>query len=480
MSSTELLSAGLSPAESSSALALPVGFRFGAATASYQIEGAAAEGGRTPSIWDTFARIPGKVLNGDTGDVACDHYHRYAEDVALLSSLGLDSYRFSVSWSRVQPGGAGAVNPAGLDFYDRLVDELVGAGIEPALTLYHWDLPQELQDAGGWTNRATAERFAEYSAIVAAKLGDRVRLWSTLNEPWCSAFLGYAAGVHAPGHTEPAEAFAAVHHLLLGHGLATQAVRQAATDPDVGIVLNTFEVRPYLSDGTDDEVARRIDAVANRVFLEPLKNGRYPRDLLIDVADLTDFSFVKDGDLEIISTPIDFLGVNYYQPTVVSSATGEAATNAGHGSVLATPYPGSGDVLFPTLPGEHTSMGWLVDETGLTDLLVKLDELYGWPLMVTENGAAYSTGVGEDGRVRDAERTAYIEKHLAAVAAAVSRGADVRGYFAWSLLDNYEWAYGYTERFGIIHVDYDTQVRTVKDSARRYSEIVAATRAQWV
>ena len=457
----------------------PPGFLWGSATASYQIEGAVAEDGRTPSIWDVFSHTPGKVLGDDTGDVADDHYHRYADDVALMARLGLQSYRFSVAWPRITPqvtaDELGPVNPAGLAFYDRLVDALLAAGIAPAATLYHWDLPQALEDAGGWTDRRTAERFGEYAAVVAERLGDRLSMVITLNEPWCSAYLGYASGVHAPGRTEPAAALAAVHHLNLAHGLAASAVREAAPGTDVALTLNLGWFQPASGSAEDADAVRRVDGLQNRVFLDPALNGRYPADVLEDTAAVTDWSFVREGDLELIHQPLDALGLNYYFPVLVGrAAPGRAPERAdGHGDEPASPWVAADDVEFPQLPGPYTDMGWPIDAEGMRALLVRLSQEHpGLPLYVTENGAAYGDGPGPDGAVHDEQRIAYLRGHLEAVAQAVEDGADVRGYFLWSLLDNFEWAYGYSKRFGIVHVDYDTQVRTPKDSAHWYAEVI--------
>ncbi|WP_418961062.1 GH1 family beta-glucosidase [Streptomyces tritici] len=458
-----------------SPLSFPPGFLWGAATAAYQIEGAARADGRTPSIWDTFAHTPGKVFEGHTGDVAVDHYHRYRDDVRLMAGLGLNAYRFSVSWSRVQPTGRGPAVQQGLDFYRRLVDELLAAGIEPALTLYHWDLPQELEDAGGWPERSTAERFAEYAALLADALGDRVERWTTLNEPWCSAFLGYGSGVHAPGRTDPVDALRAAHHLNLGHGLAVQALRAGLPSGGrLAVSLNLHEVRPLTSSAADREAARRIDAVGNRVWLGPMLDGGYPEDLLADTAHLTDWSFVRDGDVAAIGQPLDWLGVNYYTPTVVS-AVGEGEEKPqddGHGDSEHSPWPGADAVAFHRAPGERTAMGWAVDPSGLYALLTGLSARHpGLPLVVSENGAAYEDVVGPDGSVDDPERIAYVRAHLEAVHRAITDGADVRGYFLWSLLDNFEWAYGYAKRFGAVRVDYETLERTPKASARWYARV---------
>ncbi|WP_436499949.1 GH1 family beta-glucosidase [Actinokineospora sp. HUAS TT18] len=440
-------------------LVFPEGFVWGAATAAYQIEGAVGEDGRGLSIWDTFARTPGNVVGGDTGDVAADHYHRFGADVAMMRDLGLSAYRFSVAWPRVQPTGRGPANAAGLDFYDRLVDEILGSGIDPMLTLYHWDLPQALD--GGWTSRDTAARFAEYAAIVANRLGDRVSRWTTLNEPWCSAFLGYASGVHAPGRKEPAEALKAVHHLMLAHGLGTRALRDALpATAEVSIVLNLAAVSPASPEGKD--AARRVDGLANRIFLDPLFGAGYPADVKRDTADLTDWSFVHDGDEAVIATPIDLLGVNYYSPTVVDLGTAEPDS----------PWPHDIETVAP--PGPRTAMGWPIDASGLGAILTRLrDEYPPIPVMITENGAAFDDELTADA-VRDPERVDYLRRHLTVAHEAIRAGVDLRGYFVWSLLDNFEWAYGYGKRFGIIHVDYATQRRVWKDSAYWYREVIKA------
>jgi beta-glucosidase len=433
-------------------LAFPPDFRWGVATASYQIEGAAAEDGRTPSIWDTFARVPGAVVGGDHGDVACDHYHRMPEDVALMAGMGVGWYRFSVGWPRVRPDG-GAPNPAGIGFYDRLVDELLAHDVVPWLTLYHWDLPQRLEDAGGWTVRDTADRFVEYAATLHEALGDRVPVWTTLNEPWCSAFLGYTSGRHAPGRQE---------------GAAGLRARGADT---LGVTLNFTVADPAdPADPADVDAARRVDALHNRMFLEPIRRGEYPADLLADTEHLGWTDVVRDGDLAAIAAPIDVLGVNYYHGDAVS-----ARPDADPGGP--SPFPGLDELSMPLRGLPRTAMGWEVQPEGLTRLLLRLhDEHPGLPLVVTENGAAYDDEVGADGEVDDPERVAYLDAHLRAVHAARAAGADVRGYFAWSFLDNFEWAEGYAKRFGLVHVDYATQQRTPKASARWYSEVVRTGR----
>ncbi|MDH6464109.1 beta-glucosidase [Micromonospora sp. A200] len=450
---------------------LPPTFRWGVATSSYQIEGAVAEDGRTPSIWDTFCRVPGAVANGDHGDVACDHYHRMPQDVALIADLGLDTYRFSVAWPRVQPGGRGPANPAGLAFYDRLVDELLGRGVDPWVTLYHWDLPQELEDAGGWPNRDTAYRFADYAELVFAALGDRVKTWTTLNEPWCSAMLGYAYGLHAPGRRDLGAGIAAAHHLLLGHGLATQRLRAAAGSPiELGITLNMATADPATDSPTDRDAARAADGLGNRIYLDPLFHGRYPEDVVADLAAEGVRIPVEDGDLAVISSPIDVLGVNYYFGQAHSGVDEQGREREDDGRPVRR-------VVRRDLP--RTAMDWEIVPDSFTELLVRLHRDYpGVPLVITENGAAFDDKPDADGFVADDDRVAYLTEHLRAVARARQAGADVRGYFAWSLLDNFEWAYGYDKRFGIVRVDYDTQRRTPKRSAHWYRDTIRRVRGE--
>ena len=455
----------------------PEGFVWGAATAAYQIEGAVTEDGRGPSIWDTFSHTPGRTRNGDTGDVAADHYHRWEEDMQHLSDLGVGAYRFSIAWSRIQPTGSGPALQAGLDFYSRLVDELIARGIAPVATLYHWDLPQTLEDAGGWPARDTALRFGDYAEHVVGVLGDRVHQWTTLNEPWCAAYLGYASGVHAPGRREPAAALAAVHHLNLAHGLAGAVVRELAPAARLSVTLNLHVHHPASDSPSDLGAVRRLDAVGNRAFLGPMLDGEYPADLLADTAAVTDWSFVQDGDLAVTAVPLDNLGVNYYSTGLVQQWDGHSprVMADGHGDSDVSPWVGCDDINFLPQPGPHTAMDWNIEPAGLTELLVRTAGSYpDLPLLVTENGAAFDDIVGEDGHVHDADRTSYISQHVAAVGAAIDQGADVRGYFVWSLLDNFEWAWGYDRRFGIIRVDYDTQVRTWKHSARMYQRLAAS------
>ncbi|KOX13443.1 GH1 family beta-glucosidase [Micromonospora profundi] len=454
----------------------PESFLWGSATAAYQIEGAATEDGRGPSIWDTYSHTPGRTLNGDTGDVAADHYHRWPQDLDHIAELGLGAYRFSISWPRVQPGGSGRFNQAGLDFYSRLVDGLLERGVRPVATMYHWDLPQELEDAGGWPVRDTALRFEEYASGIVAALGDRVHTWTTLNEPWCSAYLGYASGVHAPGRTEPAAALAAVHHLNLAHGLAGRVVRALAPSAELSVTLNLHVVRPESDSAADADAARRIDALANGAFLGPMLTGAYPVDLLTDTASVTDWSFVREGDEKVIAVPLDVLGVNYYSSTLVRAWDGHSARSDadGHGASAHSPWVGADNVDFLPQPGPYTAMGWNIDPAALTGLLLRLHREYpSQPLMITENGAAFEDVVSADGRIHDERRVDYLRRHIGAVADARAQGADVRGYFVWSLLDNFEWGYGYDRRFGIIRVDYDTQERIWKDSAHWYQRLAA-------
>ncbi len=452
------------------ALRFPEGFAWGSATAAYQIEGAANADGKGPSVWDTFSHTPGKVRGGDTGDIACDSYHRYREDVALMASLGLKAYRFSISWPRVQPGGRGPANPRGLDYYRALLDELSERGIEPMVTLYHWDLPQELQDDGGWAVREVAERFAEYVAICAEALGDRVARWITLNEPQVVANNGYRHGQHAPGLRDPEAAAAATHHLLLGHGLATQALRDLGA-AEVGITLDLHPIRVLggVREG-DVESARLItEAMVNGLYLDPVLYGRYPANAPAGM--LPPPALVADGDLEIISQRLDFLGVNYYSPVFLRA--GDPA------DLRRNELParsGAPDVVeYRPSQLERTTMGWLVDADGLYEILLEVSkQAPGLPLYITENGRAAEDYVNPLGEVDDIERVRYLHSHLQAAARAIRDGASLAGYFVWSLLDNFEWAWGYQKRFGIVFVDFGTQRRIPKSSARFYSEVVRA------
>ncbi|MGH9068775.1 MAG: GH1 family beta-glucosidase [Acidimicrobiales bacterium] len=467
------------PAGGAGAVTFPEGFLWGVSTASYQIEGAVGEDGRGPSIWDTFSHRPGAVRNGDNGDVACDHYHRVEEDLDLLAALGVGAYRFSVAWPRVQPTGKGPANQPGLDFYRGLVDGLRRRGIEPVPTLYHWDLPQPLEDAGGWVVRDTSERFAEYAALVADALGDGVDRWTTLNEPWCSAWHGYASGHHAPGHHDLGEAVAATHHLLLAHGLAVGVLRAASSNAQVGITLNMETVAPATDHPADVAAATLVDGNLNRLFAEPLLRGTYPEDLLRHYQGRRPgFEVVADGDLEVVSRAVDFLGVNFYKPGLVAAAGREVEAAAAGYAVPPQLDPvwadlGAVGVLRPSVA--RTLMGWEIDPAGLTDLLVEVTGRYGSiPLYVTENGAACADYVGPDGAVHDADRIAYLDGHLRAAHDAIASGVDLRGYFVWSLLDNFEWGHGYQRRFGLTWVDYPTGRRVPKDSFAWYRAVVAA------
>ena len=468
--------------------AFPAEFLFGAATAAYQIEGATAEDGRTPSIWDTFTRVPGAVVGGDNGDIACDHYHRSADDVALLKSLGVQTYRFSTAWPRVRPDG-GAANRAGVDFYSRLVDDLLGADIVPWLTLYHWDLPQALQDRGGWTVRDTADRFTEYALTLHDALGDRVKIWTTLNEPWCASFLSYTGGEHAPGHQSVREGLLASHHLLLGHGQVIRELRARDASLDLGLTTNhTVAVPADPNNAADVDAARRVDGQFNRWFLDPLFRGSYPADIIedvraVDAAAVDDFeAAVRPGDLELISQPIDTLGVNYYHGDLLSGTPQEhPPVSGGPTTTRATrsPYPSDAGIYGVERGLDRTAQNWEIDPAGLTTILRRIWDDYaegaGTTLYVTENGAAFDDElVIENGerRVHDTRRVEFLRDHLEATLDARDAGVDVRGYFYWSLLDNFEWAWGYAKRFGIVHVDYDTQVRTLKDSALEYRRII--------
>lgn len=469
--------ASVTPA--ASARPFPPGFLFGAATAAYQIEGAAHRDGRTDSIWDAFSRVPGAVVNADNGDVACEHYDRYRDDVALMKELGLQTYRFSSSWSRVRPDG-GPVNPQGVDFYSRLTDELLEAGIKPWLTLYHWDLPQALEEQGGWTNRDTAYRFRDYALSMHDALGDRVPVWTTLNEPWCSSFLSYTAGAHAPGRQSKEAGLAAAHHLLLAHGLAIEALRERDASLELGITLNLTVAKPVDPASAGDlDAARRIDAQFNRVFLDPIFRGSYPEDFLQDVTGLGLEKYVLDGDLAQIAQPIDSLGVNYYHGEFVSNqpAPNPLASQAPTTRPTSSPFPAADNVFNHPQGLPLTDMDWEVQPDGLRELLVEVEAEYTGPanvdVYVTENGAAYADVVLPDGSIPDAERTEFLRSHLGAILDAIDEGVDVKGYFYWSLLDNFEWAWGYEKRFGIVRVDYDTQKRTVKQSGAEYKRIIA-------
>ncbi|WP_370948422.1 GH1 family beta-glucosidase [Amycolatopsis sp. cg5] len=442
--------------------ALPSDFLWGAATAAYQVEGAVDADGRGRSIWDDFCLVPGAIDNGDNGDVVCDHYRRWPEDLAIMKQLGLDAYRFSIAWPRVIPGGRGEVNALGLDHYDRFTDALLEAGIRPFVTLFHWDLPSELQALGGWPARDTAYAYAEYAAVVAARLGDRVRDWNTVNEPLCSAWIGYLEGRFAPGVQDLRQAVDASHHLLLAHGLGVEAIRANASQPaNVGLVVNLSGIEPASSRDEDVAAAVRMDGHVNRWWLDPSNGRGYPADM-VEVYGIE--PPVVGNDLEIIAAPTDFHGLNYYFRQIVEDdPTGPA------------PYARQ----VPVEGATTTAMGWEIYGQGLADLIHRLRDDYGsQAIYITESGAAFDDKVAEDGAVIDTDRIAYLEEHLTAVAGAVSSGAPVKGYFAWSLLDNFEWANGLDKRFGLVRVDFDTQVRTVKASGQFYADLIAEHRAR--
>ena len=437
----------------------PGDFRWGCATSSYQIEGAAGEGGRVSSVWDTFCAQPGRVADGSSGAVACDHYHRWPHDLDLARDLGFGAYRFSIAWPRIFRGGLGSpVNAAGLDFYDRLVDGMLERGLQPWTTLYHWDLPQSLQDDGGWRNRRTAQAFVEYVDAVTRRLGDRVQYWITNNEPWCSAFLGHAYGAHAPGESDFGGAFQACHHLLLSHGWALPVVRANVRDAQVGIVLSLHPLQPA-GPGVDDVAAcTRHDGLRNRWFLDPLFGRGYPTDTLAEIGDLA--PRVESGDLAAIGADMDFLGVNYYFPETIAADPAAAPVRT-----RVVPSPGA----------EVTAFGWQVAPEGMTQLLQRVSVEYRpAAIYLTENGATYDDRVEPDGRVRDGQRRRFLSRHIAALHRALALGAPVKGYFVWSLLDNFEWAEGYARRFGIVHVDFASQVRRVKDSGVWCREFLTA------
>ncbi|HWJ30749.1 MAG TPA: GH1 family beta-glucosidase [Gaiellaceae bacterium] len=440
--------------------AFPADFVWGTATASYQIEGAANEDGRGESVWDRFCATPGKVRNGDNGAIACDFYHRYRDDIALMRELGIDAFRFSIAWPRVIPGGRGPVNAKGLDFYDRLIDELIGNGITPYVTLFHWDTPQSLEDEGGWPVRSTVDAFGAYVEAVAGRLGDRVSHWITHNEPWVVSWVGHGWGHHAPGRTSEADALATAHHLLLSHGRAVQILRELSPGAEVGITLNLDYAYAAGDDEGDEAAAAWVDGFHNRWFLDPIFKGAYPQDMLDAWRDV--LPNIEDGDLETIAAPIDFLGVNNYTSPLVAADTDGSRSRIVH----------RGDV-------DLTDMGWEVVPDGLRDLLLRLARDYSPKAIYgTENGAAYPDVRSHDGSVGDPERQAYFEGYIGAAAEACASGVPLKGYFAWSLLDNFEWAWGYWKRFGLVYVDYATLERVPKGSFYWYRDLIAAQRAQ--
>jgi beta-glucosidase len=439
----------------------PPGFGFGVASSAYQIEGATTEGGRGESIWDRYCRLPGAVANGETGDVACDHYHRYVEDLDLMASIGVKLYRFSIAWPRLVPDGTGKPNPAGVDFYRRLCDGLLERGIAPMATLYHWDLPQAIQDEGGWANRDTAFRFADYASAAFDALGDLVDSWITQNEPWVSAFEGHGFGTKAPGQQDWPTALAAAHHLLLSHGLAVRAFREGAPgEAEIGIALNLTPAYPLNGTVEDRAAAHLMDGFHNRWFLDPVLRGGYPSDMVDELTSrFGPLSAVQPGDLSTINEPIDFLGVNYYFSTRVFADPHEPLLGVGVAPAAA----------------DTTAMGWEVTPDSLYELVLRLRREYGdIPLVITENGAAFDDKAPINSHVEDPKRLEYLRSHLASLQRAIADGVDIRGYCAWSLLDNFEWQHGYSKRFGLVYVDYETLRRIPKSSALWYRDLIAA------
>lgn len=448
-----------------SSVSFPDGFVWGAATSSYQIEGAVNEDGRGESIWDRYSKTPSNIKDGSNGDVACDHYHRWREDIALMNGMKLGAYRFSVAWPRVLPTGRRSVNERGLDFYSRLVDGLLAAGITPYLTLYHWDLPQRLQDDGGWVDRMTAEAFVEYADVVSRRLGDRVKHWITHNEPWCASFVSYQKGAHAPGLRDWGAAVQSSHHLLLSHGWAVPVIRRNSPSAQVGITLNLSPAIPASSSPADADAARRFDGYMNRWFLEPLYHGEYPPDIVADYAEEDrlpsgGMTFARPGDLRHVATPTDFIGINYYNRTVARSERVPEAQN----------LPRS---VFVAPESEWTDIGWEVYPNGLFEVLMRVHLDYRPPkIYVTENGASYGDGPDPARRVTDRRRVKFLREHLLAARRAIEAGVPLEGYFAWSLMDNFEWDHGYTQRFGLTWVDYATQERIPKESALWYRRVI--------
>lgn len=444
---------------------MPDGFGWGVATASYQIEGSLDIDGRGPSIWDTFERKPGAIKDGSSARVANDHYRRWTEDLESLSRLNVDYYRFSIAWPRIQPDGVGSTNRRGLDFYSRLIDGLLERDIQPWITLYHWDLPQALEDAGGWPERDTALRFADYAELVFEALKDRVERWSTLNEPYCAAFHGYASGKHAPGRDEPDAALAAAHHLLLGHGLAVERMREAGSGHQFGITINLTPIEAASHEPADQDAARRVDGIANRWFLDPVLRGAYPADIATDLDDLIAPDLVMDGDLETIHQPLDFFGLNYYMRHKVGAGSGQRVASG-------TTYIGAADATFHSRGLPTTDMGWEIDPEGLAATVESLVSEYDMPtIWITENGAAFADVVDSEGRIVDTDRIGYLWEHLRALRATIDQGADIGGYFAWTLNDNFEWAFGLSKRFGLIYYDYDQGRRIFKDSGNWFSDV---------
>lgn len=444
-------------------ISFPQGFLWGTATSSYQIEGGAGEDGRGTTIWDEFSHTPGKILNNQNGDIACDHYHRWKDDVKLMKALGIKAYRFSMAWSRILPEGRGRVNPAGLNYYDRLIDRLLNAGITPMVTLYHWDLPSALP--GGWLNRATVDAFVEYTVTAARAFGDRVKDWLTVNEPQVSSFTGYAYGMHAPGHRSLHEGLTAAHHLLLAHGAAMTELRRVSQSCRPGIALNLTPVHPASESSQDRSAARHLDGEVNRWFLDPIFGRGYPADMAANYARLGAWNpgqpeCVRPGDMEKIAAPLAFLGINYYSRAVVGAGEGFSADPA---DIVRKPAP----------PDQVTGIGWEIYPRGLYEILTRVqNEYHPTAIMITENGASFADAISADGQVHDAERTAYLNLHLAEAARAIQAGVPLKGYYAWSLMDNFEWTYGYNQRFGLVYVDFNDQRRIPKDSAAWYGKVI--------
>jgi beta-glucosidase len=452
----------------------PADFAWGTTTASYQIEGAVDVDGKGPSIWDTFTRVPGAIADGRTGDLADDHYRRFREDVAIMADLGVNAYRFSIAWPRIQADGTGPANEKGMGFYRELSEALLERGITPYATLYHWDLPQALEDKGGWLERDTAERFGDYTSLVVAGLGDVIDHWITLNEPWCSSFLSYAGGIHAPGKQVGSRAARAAHHLLVGHGLAVPAIRAAQADATVGITLNLYSMRAASEAEADRDAERRIDGLVNRFFLDPVLAGRYPEDVLADLGETEWFAENALADLPDIAAPIDFLGINYYSRHVVADPPLGSPVM---GEAMGLTYPGSERVQLIDTGSPRTQMGWAIHPEGMVDVL-ELAHSYrpDLPLYITENGSAYPDAV-VDCEVEDEDRRRYLEQHVLACSAALHKGLPLKGYFVWTLMDNFEWAWGYSRRFGLVHVDYATQKRTIKRSGKWFARFLGGRAA---
>ncbi|TKD72249.1 GH1 family beta-glucosidase [Pseudalkalibacillus hwajinpoensis] len=434
----------------------PETLKWGAATASYQIEGAANEDGRSPSIWDTFSHAPGNVKNGDHGDEACNSYHLYKEDVKHLKNLGVDLYRFSISWPRVMPEGRGELNPKGVAYYQNLIDELIENGIEPMITLYHWDLPQVLQDKGGWENRETIDAFNEYAVAMFKEFGNKVSKWITINEPWCASFLSNYLGIHAPGKTDLQAGVDVAHHLMVAHGKAVQSFRELLPDGEIGYAPNTGWLEPFSSEQEDIDACKRGMMWQKEWFMDPVFKGSYPEELIAIFENNNAKLKLEDGDLELISQPIDFMGINYYTGSLGRHKEGE----------------GLFDVEEIPLDYRKTDIGWPIYSDGFYNILTDLHKTYGdVPIYITENGACYNHEV-EDGRVHDKERVDYLKQHLTALHRAIKSGVPIKGYIVWSLLDNFEWAFGFEKRFGIIHVNYRTFERTPKDSYYWYRQTI--------